>query len=107
MSPQTQTSPFTNRQDDEDLHELMAVAVLCGHHGLRQDVSAIYDAWARAYPDDALGGIGQGLAMIGSGAPKEGYRLIEETARTAATRAEQARDVLATLKREISTLAAE
>lgn len=95
---------FASSQNDDDLHELMAVAVLCGHRAVEADVSAIYDAWAKAYPQDALGGIGRGLTMIGNGQAREGYRVIEETARTATTRVEQAEEVLASLKRDIQAI---
>lgn len=98
-------SPFSDPQNDDDLHELMAVAVLCGHKGVRHDMRAVYEAWAHAYPDDALGGVGRGLMMIAAGQSREGYRLIEDTSRTALTRADQAREVLATLKRDIAALA--
>lgn len=96
--------PFADAQNTDDLHDLMAVAVLCGHRGVESDVAAIYEAWAKSYPDDALGGIGRGLAMIGNGQVRDGYRLIEETARTASTRNDQARDVLASLKRDIQAI---
>lgn len=99
------TTPYTDARNDDDLHLLMAAAVLCGQRGVSHDVAPIYEAWARAYPQDALGGIGRGLAMIGRGEAREGYRLIEETSRTATTRREQAQDVLATLKRDIQALA--
>ena len=99
------TTPFTDARNDDDLHLLMAVAVLCGQRGVGpEEVAPVYEAWAHAYPDDALGGIGRGLAMIGRGEAREGYRHIEDTARTATTRAEQARDVLATLKRDIQAM---
>lgn len=96
--------PFASAENTDDLHDLMAIAVLCGHRGVETNVGPIYEAWARAYPNDALGGIGRGLALIGKGQAREGYRLIEETARTATTRQEQARDVLQSLKRDIQAV---
>ena len=98
------SSPFKDSQNDDDLHSLMAVAVLCGHKGVEHDVAPIYEAWAKAYPGDALGGVARGLALIGQGQPREGYLVVEEAARTASTRRQQAQDVLATLKHDISAL---
>ncbi|MEM8693413.1 MAG: hypothetical protein AAGG57_16200 [Pseudomonadota bacterium] len=98
------SEPFTNTANNDDLHLLMAVAVLCGHRSVSEDVSPIYDVWSECYPSDALGGIGRGLSMIGNGKPRDGYNLIEETARTATSRGEQAREVLASLRRDMREL---
>jgi hypothetical protein len=96
--------PFSNPQNTDDLHDLMAIAVLCGHRSVQTSMEPIYQVWSRCYPKDALGGIGCGLSMIGKGQPRDGYNLIEETARTAATRADQAREVLESLQRDIREL---
>lgn len=96
--------PFKTPENTDDLHLLMAIAVLCGHRSVDTEVTPMYEAWSLAYPDDALGGIGRGLAMIGNGKPRDGYQLIEETARTATTRSEQAMEVLASLQRDMRAL---
>ncbi|MEM9341887.1 MAG: hypothetical protein AAGA87_02465 [Pseudomonadota bacterium] len=98
------SDPFDNAENTEDLHLLMAVAVLCGHKGVTSDMQAVYEIWSKCYPTDALGGIGRGLTMIGNGRPREGYRLIEETARTAETRGDQAKEVLSSLQRDMREL---
>ncbi len=98
------TEPFSNPENTNDLHELMAVAVLCGHRNVQTSMEPIYQVWSHCYPKDALGGIGCGLSMIGNGKPRDGYHLIEETARTATTRVEQAQDVLESLQRDIRAL---
>lgn len=100
------TTPFTNSENDDDLHLLMAIAVLCGQKGAEADVLPIYEAWALAYPDDALGPIGKGLHMIQSGNPVEGTKLIEGAASGATTRAAQARDVIESLRRDVEKIAA-
>lgn len=98
------SEPFKHQENTDDLHTLMAIAVLCGHRSVQTDVAPMYEAWSLAYPKDALGGIGRGLHMIGNGKPRDGYRLIEETARTATSRTDQAQDVLATLQRDMRAL---
>ncbi len=98
--------PFSDPAMDADLHLLMAVAVLSGQYGTGADAVAIYDSWALAYPDDALGHVGRGLALIGGGRFDEGYRIIEKAAETARTRTDQARDVLVTLKARQAELTA-
>lgn len=98
-------APFQNNADDDDLHELMAIAVLCGQRNVKAEVLSIYDAWAEAYPRDALGPIGQGLAMIARGEMREGYRLIDVAADGAETRAEQAQDVRRSIKENVAALA--
>lgn len=98
------SEPFSNPENTDDLHQLMAIAVLCGHRGVAIEASPIYDVWSECYPQDALGGIGRGLLMIGSGKPREGYAMIEEAARTARSRGDQARDVLASLRRDMAEL---
>lgn len=98
------TDPFNTAENTDDLHLLMAVAVLSGHKGVSADMQPIYEIWSKCYPHDALGGIGRGLSMIGNGRPRDGYRLIEETARTAETRGEQAQEVLTSLQRDMREL---
>lgn len=95
------STDYADPRNDDDLHQLMAIAVLSGQRGVSLDTLAIYDAWASVYPRDALGGVGRGLAMIAAGKPRDGYTLIEETSKTAETRSDQARDVLDSLKRDI------
>lgn len=98
------SEPFSNPDNTEDLHELMAIAVLCGHRGVQTSMEPIYQVWHKCYPTDALGGIGCGLSLIGSGKPRDGYNLIEETVRTATTRVDQAKEVLESLQRDIRAL---
>jgi hypothetical protein len=100
-------TPFQNQANDDDLHELMAIAVLCGQRNVKAEVLPIYDAWALAYPRDALGAIGQGLAMIARGEMREGYRLINDAAEGAETRSDQARDVRQSIKENVAALAAQ
>lgn len=90
--------PFKDPNHTDDLHTLMAIAVLCGHRSVPADVTPMYEVWSQVYPQDALGGIGRGLSMIGNGQPRDGYQLIEETARTATSRSDQAREVLTRLQ---------
>ena len=96
--------PYGDAEFTEDLHQLMAVAVLCGHRGVEADVLPVYEAWGLAYPSDALGGIGRGLSLVGTGKPREGYAMIEEAARSSTTRAEQAQEVLARLRADMGKL---
>jgi hypothetical protein len=98
------TAPFQDTSFDEDLRCLMAVAILCGHKGVPAQIRPIYEAWAAAYPTDALGPIGIGLALVAEGQGREGYRMIAEAARAAQTRAEQAREVLARLEVDMPAL---
>lgn len=100
------SEPFSNEENADDLNLLMGVAVLCGRRTVDTSLDPIFEAWSKAYPEDALGHIGRGLSMISEGKPRDGYRLIEETARTAKTRVDQAKDVLASLQRDLRTLAA-
>ena len=99
------TQPFKDARNDEDLHQLMAIAVLCGQRGVVHDMLAIYEAWSAAYPEDALGGIGRGLAMIRDGQPEDGLMMLERTAQTSRTRTEQARDVLTAVRRDYEQMA--
>lgn len=98
------SKPFQHQENTDDLHTLMAIAVLCGHRSVETDVAPMYATRPLACPTDALGGIGRGLHMIGNGKPRDGYRLIEETARAAISRTDQAQDVLAALQRDMRTL---
>ena len=99
------SGPYRSEVFEDDLHTLMAVAVLIGQRGVEADVLPVYEAWSQAYPRDALGGIGRGLAMIGAGEPREGYAIVEEAARTAETRREQAAEVLERLRADMAELA--
>ena len=88
----------------EDLHLLMAVAVMCGQRGLQTELLPVYEAWEKFYPEDALGPLGRGLFLIGKGETREGYNLVELAAIGSKTRADQAREVLATLQRDLHDL---
>lgn len=99
------SQPFSDPRFDEDLHLLVTVAVLTGQRGLVLPVGAIYDAWAEAYPNDALGPVGKGLALVGEGNFADGFAMIEGAARNAKTRAQQARDVLASLEASVADAA--
>lgn len=92
------SKPFSDTQFDKDLHLLVTIAVLSGQRGLVLPVGEIYGAWSQAYPNDALGAVGTGLAMIGQGKFDEGFSLISNAAKTATTRAAQAKDVLQSLE---------
>ncbi|AGT08885.1 hypothetical protein [Paracoccus aminophilus] len=98
------TTPISDDQTD-DLHLMMAAAILCGQRGVETDLMPIFDSWAQIYPQDALANIGRGLHMIGTGNATSGYEMIAEAARSSATRAEQARDVLASLAQDLPDLA--
>ena len=97
--------PFSDPAFDGDLHLLVTIAVLTGQRGLVLPVGAIYDAWSTAYPRDALGAVGKGLALVGSGRFEEGFVLIEQAARTSETRAEQAESVLRSLEASMADAA--
>ncbi|SMO45675.1 hypothetical protein [Paracoccus laeviglucosivorans] len=88
----------------DDLHLMMAAAILCGQRGVDADLMPIFDSWAQHYPQDALANIGRGLFMIGHGNPEAGYQMIAEAADKATTRAEQAREVLASLRHDLPEL---
>lgn len=104
MTEMTGDKPFENGANADDLHQLMAIAVLCGHRGVPANVGPVYEAWARVYPDDALGPIGRGLTLVGGGRPREGYAMIEEAARRSTTRADQANDILRRLREDMAAL---
>lgn len=89
----------------DDLHLMMAAAILCGQRGVETDLMPIFDSWAQHYPQDALAAIGRGLFMIGNGNPESGYAMIADAAERATTRAEQAREVLASLAQDMPELA--
>lgn len=89
----------------DDLHLMMAAAILCGQRGTDAPLMPIFDAWADQYPDDALANIGRGLFMIGHGNPEAGVEIISDAANRATTRAEQAREVLASLRADMPELA--
>lgn len=89
----------------DDLHLLMAAAILCGQRGVDANLMPIFDCWAHHYPQDALANIGRGLFMIGNGNPESGIEMIREAADHATTRAEQAREVLSSLAHDLPELA--
>lgn len=99
--------PFADPENTQDLHTLMELAVVCGQRGVREDLGAIYECWSLCYPDDALGAIGRGLLMMSRGKTQEGLDLIEEAARSAKTRAGDARGVLTSLKESLAEAEAE
>jgi len=72
------SEPFSDPTFVDDLHELMAVAILGAQRGLDADTGAIFEAWGASYPTDALGLVGQGLVLIKKGQTKEGYALVQE-----------------------------
>lgn len=91
----------------DDIHLLMAAAILCGQRGVDSNLMPIFDCWAHHYPHDALANIGRGLFMIGNGNPEAGIELIREAAERSTTRAEQAREVMSSLAHDIPDLARE
>lgn len=93
------TSPAGDQSDD--LHLLMATAILCGQRGVEAWLLPIFDAWAHEYPQDALAGIGRGLYLLGQGDPEGAFATIREAARNSTTRADQARDVLDSLAADL------
>lgn len=92
---------FSDPQYTDDMHQLMAIAVLCGRRGVETDLRPVYELWEKCYPDDALGRIGIGLIKMVEGEVDEGYRLIENAANTAQTRRDSAQSVLASVKRSM------
>lgn len=92
--------PADDSQAD-DLHLLMATAILCGQRGIEARMLPIFDAWSRAYPRDALAGIGRGLYLLNQGDPEGAFAAIRHAADTATTRADQARDVLDSLSADL------
>lgn len=97
--------PMASDEQTDDLHLMMAAAILCGQRGVDAALMPIFDTWAEHYPDDALANIGRGLFMIGNGNPEAGYAMISDAADRATTRAEQAREVLASLQSDMPELA--
>lgn len=96
------SQPFSDPSFDEDLHLLVTIAVLTGQRGLTLPVADIYEAWAQAYPQDALGPVGKGLALVGEGNFQDGFEMIAHAAENAKTRAEQAKDVLQSLETSVA-----
>ena len=92
------SAPFSDSTFDEDLHLLMALAVLCGQHRTIAPVQPIYETWGLAYPEDSLGPVGRGLCLVGEGQFEQGYNMIRDAAQNARTRADQAVDVLKSLE---------
>ncbi len=97
--------PATMKILDDDLHLLVTVAVLTGQRGVPADIAPIYDAWSKAYPEDALGPVGKGLALVGEGDLDGGIRLVAEAVRHAKTRVQQAKDVLQSLEESVAAAA--
>lgn len=95
------TEAATMKTFDDDLHLLVTLAVLTGQRGVNTDVGPIYEAWSAAYPEDALGPVGKGLALVGAGDLEGGMRMVAEAARTARTRVRQAQDVLRSLEASV------
>lgn len=100
------TQPFSDPTFDDDLHLLMVIAVLTGQHGLNERITPIYEAWAEAYPDDALGSVGRGLALVGEGKFEEGVELVRQASVNSKTRSDQAADVLQSLEQSFTEAAA-
>lgn len=96
------TNPFREQSFDDDLHTLVTIAVLTGQRGLMLNTAPIYEAWSLAYPNDALGPVGKGLALVGQGNFDDGVRMIAEAAKNARTRSEQAKDVLRSLETSVA-----
>lgn len=86
--------------ENDDLHLLMGLAVLSFQNGVDVDVTPISAVWQQAYPNDALGPLFDGMTLIRAGEVDAGIALIEEKALTAATRADQAKDVLDVIREE-------
>lgn len=86
---------------EDDLHLLMAISVIVGRVGLDCNMATVYETWSLYYPEDALGAIGHGLKLIGEGQTEEGLMAISKAAETSQTRADQARDVLNSLKHDL------
>lgn len=80
-----------------DLRLMMTAALVAGRREVDIEASPVFEAWRQTYPDDALGPLCLGLAEMQVGNRAEGIELIE-TATRAATRSDQARDVLADLE---------
>ncbi len=94
------TQTFSSKEDD--LHELMALAIVAARHGVDIDLLNIYLAWESYYPHDALGAVGRGLKLVVDGKSDEGLEVIASAAKTARTRADQAQDVLQSLLKDLS-----
>ncbi|TWI35146.1 hypothetical protein [Paracoccus sulfuroxidans] len=96
--------PAATAEQQDDLHLLMAAAILCGQRGVDSDIMPIFDAWASYYPKDALANLGRGLFMVGNGNPEAGMMLIQEAADKSLTRADQAREVLTALQQDLGEM---
>ena len=103
MTSQPATSADEAQVDD--LHLLMAIAILCGQRGVEAPLMPIFDAWAQHYPDDALAAVGRGLFLVGNGNPEAGFAMIRDATERAKTRVDQARDVLDALAADFPELA--
>lgn len=95
------TAGSGNPSQDDDLHLLMAVAILSGQRGVEGHVLPIFDAWGHAYPKDALAGIGRGLCLLNQGDAEGAFAAIRAAAQNSTTRADQARDVLESLSADL------
>ncbi|MBK4214326.1 hypothetical protein JJJ17_00155 [Paracoccus caeni] len=84
-------------EHNDDLHLLMTVAVLSGKRGVDVDLMPIFELWEAEYPQDALGKVGRGLAMVHEGDLRGGYELIKKAAATSTSRVDQAQDALKSL----------
>ncbi len=100
------SKPFTDEVLVDDLHEMMAVAILAAQRGVDADMTGVFETWGLCYPGDALGPIGKGLSLIKAGETKEGYALVETAANTAETRRDQAKDVLTSLQTDLESVEA-
>ena len=98
--------PFTDDVMVDDLHELMAVAILAAQRGVEAEMRPVFETWGLCYPGDALGPIGTGLSLIRAGETKEGYALVEAAANSAETRRDQAKDVLTSLQTDLESVGA-
>lgn len=94
-------TPYTDPSFDDDLHLLMAIAICGEQTGIEDDTSAIFKAWQDAYPEDALGAVGQGILKIKTGQQSEGLALVEAAITNSKTRTEQAVEVLESLKTDL------
>lgn len=100
-SPSSRPVGQADDPQTDDLHLLMAVAILCGQRGVEARMLPIFDSWAHAYPRDALSGIGRGLYLLNQGDPEGAFAAIRHAAENATTRADQARDVLDSLAADL------
>ncbi len=96
------TTPYSETSFDDDLHLLMAIAICGEQQGIDEDTSAIFSAWQDAYPEDALGPVGQGILKVKAGRRAEGIALVEAAVKTSKSRTDQAVDVLESLEADFA-----